>query len=174
MHISKREKTMFYSGGLTVLGIIVYAMAIVPLWDYWQGLNRNITAKEVNLLKNLKILNQKDIINNTYAKYSESIKMKGSSEEETAVILKEVENIARSTNVYIASIQPQRVQDMDFYKEYYVALDAEGDMASLTKFIYDLQNSKQILKVKQLQLTPKSDAENILKGHIVITKILIP
>lgn len=100
--------------------------------------------------------------------------MKGSPEEETAVILREVENIARTSNVYIAAIQPQRVQDMDFYKEYYVEMDAEGDISSLTKFIYDLQNSKQILKVKHLQLNPKSDADNVLKGHIIITKILIP
>jgi Tfp pilus assembly protein PilO len=173
-HISKREKTMFYTAAIVIGAVAVYGLIIEPLWSYWKDLNNSILSKEVQLLKNLKILAQKDTINAIYEKYEENIKMKGSPEEETAVILKEVENVARSSNVYIAAIQPQRVQDMSFYKEYYVELDAEGDITSLTKFIYDLQNSKQILKVKHLQLNPKPDADNILKGHIIITKILIP
>lgn len=173
-HLSHREKSMFYLAGVAIFGVIIYMTIIDPLWAYWKELNETISAKEVQVLKNIKILAQRDAIDTVYAKYSESIKMKGSEEEETAVILREIENIARSANVYITDIKPQKAKDMEFYKEYHVELEAEGNISSLTKFIYELQNSKQILKVKRLQLTPKAEAGDVLKGDMVVTKILLP
>lgn len=173
-HLSHREKSMFIIGCIAILCIVIYMVLIDPLWEYWQGLNEKIVSKEVQLVKNLKILAQKDAIDVLYSKYSDSIKMKGSEQEEIAIILREIENIARGNNTYITDIKPQKVEDKDFYKVYYVDLEAEGNISNLTKFIYELQSSNQILKVKRLQLTPKGDAGDVLKGSMVITKILIP
>lgn len=173
-HLSRRERYGFYIAILIVTGVLSYIIVIEPLWKKWQELNGSITNRESQLLKNLKILSQRDAIAQLYDKYAENIKMKGSVEEETATILREVENIARLSNTYITDIKPQRVQDMEFYKEYYVELEAEGDISNIAKFIYDLQNSKQILKVRYLRLNPRDDTGDELKGYMIVTKILIP
>ena len=172
--LSIREKWLLYAGIAVILGIAIYIIAVEPIWTEWQDLNRNIFAKERKLLKNVKILAQKDRITSLYNKYASSIKMKGSVEEETAVILREIENIARSTNINITDIKPHRVKNMDFYKEYYIELEAEGNVANLAKFIYELQSSDQILKVRHLRINPKAGGGDTLKAYMIVTKILIP
>lgn len=173
-HLSRRERGILYLAIIVIIGVLSYITVIEPLWKRWQDLNNSISSKEIKLLKNLKILAQRDIIARLYDKYAENIRMKGSVEEETAVILREIENIARTSNIYITDIKPQKVKDMEFYKEYYVELESEGDISGLARFIYELQNSKQILKVKYLRLNPKGEAADVLKGYMVVTKILIP
>lgn len=172
--LSNREKIGLYFIGLISVCAVLFYVIIEPVWKKWQDLNESINLNEQKLLKNLKILSQKDQIVELYNKYASDIKMKGSVEEETAVILSEIENIARSSNTYITDIKPQKVKDMEFYKEYFVELEAEGDIVSLTRFIYGLQSSKQILKVRQLRLNAKEDAGDKLQGYMVISKILIP
>ena len=173
-NISKREKKLFYVGVAAIVCIIAYVFIFEPIWTNWQTLNKSISAKELKLIKNLRIVAQSDIIAELYDKYAADIRMKGSEQEETAVILREIENIARASNTYISDIKPHKIKDMEFYKEYFVELEAEGDIQNLTKFIYDLQNSKQILKVRYLRLNPKGDSSDMLKGYMIVTKILIP
>ena len=172
--LSSREKWGLYLGIMVIIGVVSYITVIEPLWTDWQGLNRAIYTKERQLVKNLKILAQKEQIAELYNKYAENIRMKGSVEEETAVILREIENIARSSNTYITDIKPHKVKDMEFYKEYYVELEVEGKIANLAKFIYELQGSKQILKVRHLRLNAKAGGGDVLKGYMIVTKILIP
>lgn len=173
-NLSPRERFGVYLGIVVIIGVVSYITVIEPLWTKWQELNNTIDNKEAQLSKNRKILAQEDAISKQYDKHAENIKMKGSVEEETATILREIENIARSSNTYITDIKPQKVQDMEFYKEYFVELEAEGDISNLAKFIYDLQNSKQILKVRYLRLNPRDDAGDVLRGYMIVTKILIP
>lgn len=173
-HLSRREKNGIYLAVIVIIGVISYILIIEPIWRKWQDLNKEISNKEIQLLKNLKILAQRDVISQLYDKYAENIKMEGSVEEETAIILREIENVARASSTYIADIKPLRVQDMGFYKEYYVELESEGSISNLAKFIYDLQNSKQILKVKYLRLNPKDQTGEVLRGYMIVTKILIP
>jgi Tfp pilus assembly protein PilO len=172
-HLSPREKHMFYSAVAVIGAVLVYVLVLDPLIAKWTEINGSISKQETLLLKNLKILAQKEEIAKLYDQYAENIKMKGSPEEETAVILREIENVARSSNTYIADIKPQKVEDKEFYKEYYIELEAEGSIPNLAKFIYDLQSSKQILKVRYLRLNPKGEGD-VLKGYMVVTKILIP
>jgi len=172
--LSKREKSFLWLAIIAVVCIALYILVLEPTWNKWQQLNKTIDVTERKLLKNLKIMGQKEIIDELYDKYAQSLRMKGSVEEETAVILSEIENIARQSNVIITDIKPQSVKDMDFYKEYYVEMEAEGNIASLAKFIYELQNSKQILKVRHLRLNAKETRGDTLKGYMVVTKILIP
>lgn len=173
-HFSKREKSILYFAIVIITGIVLYSMALEPLWKKWKDLNESISNKEIQIIKNLKIMAQKDTISRLYDQYAENIKMKGSEEEETATILREIENIARMSSTRIIDIKPHKVQDMDFYKEYTIELEAEGDVSNLSRFIYELQSSKQILKVKHLRLNPKDDTGSVLKGYMIVSKILIP
>lgn len=173
--LSKRERKWLYLGIIIIFCIISYIFIAEPIWDDWQKLNEEIYTKERRLLKNLKMLAQEEEISDLYNEYAKNIKMKGSAEEETAEILKEIENIARANSTYITDIKPHgKAKEMDFYKEYYVELEVEADMPSLAKFIYDLQSSKQILKVRHLNLNAKAGGGNMLKGYMIVTKILIP
>jgi len=168
-----KKNKWFYSGVIAVAGVVFY-MVIQPIYADWRNLNKSISIKERKLLKNLKILSQKEEIAMLYNKYAGHIKMKGSVEEETALILKEIESAAAASNAHITDIKPHKVNDMDFYKEYYIELEAEGTMPNLAKFVYNLQGSKQMLKVRHLRLNAKGGETDILKAYMIVTKVLIP
>ena len=172
--ISAREKKWFYGAVIIIAGVLVYIFVVEPIWMKWKSINEEISSKEMKLIKNMKILAQKDIIGKLYGQYAGNIKMKGSAEEETATILREIENIARASQTRITDIKPQKIKDMEFYKEYYIELEAEGQISNLARFIYELRNSAQMLKVRHLRLNPEGSKSDQLKGYMIVTKILIP
>jgi len=64
-------------------------------------------------------------------------------------------------------------QKVDFYKEYSVEIEAEGEIADLTTFLHQINISPQLLRVEKLRLNAKESENKILKSSMLITKVLV-
>jgi hypothetical protein len=85
-----------------------------------------------------------------------------------------LENLSRSDSCAIANIKPIGTKDFVTYKELLIDLSSEGTVSQFTKFLYDIENTKNmILKVRQFVLTSKAGQEGVLKGTFLISKIII-
>lgn len=173
-NLNKREKFLLY---LTVALLVIWVLhgfIVKPIANKWKQIDEKIEISGLSLEKNQKIIDRKDRIRREYEKYATSVKMTGSEEEEMAKLLTEIESLARSSSVRIIGIKPRPIKKVQFYNIYFVELDAEGDIGQISKFIYDIQNSPQLLKVDKFSLGTKGEATNLLKCQILISKILIP
>lgn len=173
-NLSQREKKLFYLtiGLITVL--FIYRFIIRPVVVTWKDLNERISVSNLKFEKSQKILSLKGRIQRDYERYASSVKMSGSEEEEMAKFLTEIESLARSSSVHISGIKPLPIKKVDFYKKYVVELEAEGDIKQVSKFIYDIQNSPQLLKIDKYSLGTKGAGTNLLKCNILVSKVLIP
>lgn len=87
-------------------------------------------------------------------------------------ILSELELIAQQSGVSIIDIRPQLPKETSAYKEIYIDLRAEGSMQAFLKFIYDIENSLSLLRIKKLQLIAKPNS-SILEGIFSISELSV-
>lgn len=173
-HFTRRERNLFYFAVILIFLWIAHTFVIKPIVVKWKEIDKQLEVSSLKLERNQKMIARREKIQRDYNSYASSVKMVGSEEEEMAKFLTEIESLARSSSVYISDIKPRPVKKVEFYKKYFVELDAEGDINQISKFIYDIQNSSQLLKIDKFSLGTKGAGTNLLKCHLLVSKILIP
>jgi len=171
--LSRKEKL-----GLSIAFIIMGAafldrLVISPIRERFELIDRAVKISEKQLGHDLRNVRQKDQIASEFAKYVKYVERSGSDEEEVAKILGEIEVLARQAQVYLVDMKPQTPKEIEFYKEYSVEIEAEGNMADLTVFLHQLNVSSQLLRVEKLRLNSKRQGEAVLKSSMLITKVLV-
>ena len=172
--LSKREKTIAQAITVIIILSLIYGFLIEPLFKRWNDINRETKLTKLKLQKALSIIKNKPEIDREYALYVDKLKSKASDEEEITFILNEIETIARSSQSKLISMRPKPVADKDYYKRYMVEIETESDMNSLMKFIYDIKESSQLLKIERLNINTKSSQQGvIIRASMVISKVAI-
>ncbi|MFH0840247.1 MAG: hypothetical protein V1883_04445 [Candidatus Omnitrophota bacterium] len=173
-NITKRERFLALATISAALAALVYNFVIEPIAGQWSELDRKIRDKEVVLRKYSRILRDKDNIEKQrteYAKYFKSQKL--TPEEESAVALSRIERSAHAAKVRITNIKPLSYKSFEYYNESTFRVATESTLAELTKFIYDLQSSDQLLKVERMVLRAKENEPAVVKSILNITRISV-
>ncbi len=170
--LSKREKIGAFVGAAVLLILFLDSMVIKPVTARIRTLNKEIKASETQLNRYMRNLSREEAVLKEYEKYSKYVKKAGSDEEETAKILGEIETLARESNLALADMKPRMPRMIGFYKEYMVEIEVEGDMSSLVSFLYQLNNSTQLLRAEKVRLYPRKKGAAVIKGAMLVTKIL--
>ncbi len=168
--LSKRERKITVTTAIIVGACAIFNLFIYPTIIRWQRLGEEITKLNVDLYKMERNLQLRDRIESEYRKYERQILTTGSNEEEIANLLREVETLSRHIGLYMRSIRPFPIQDEGFYRKYTVQVEVEGEMRTIGKFLYSLQNSPQLLKVERLQINARTATE-MLRTNLLISRV---
>lgn len=171
--VSIREKRLVVITLALASLSIGYIFILEPFYKKYVGLNQEIQMKQIRLAKSLRLVREKDAITREYKKYSRLLITSGSQEEEMAAVLGEIENTGKTAGIYLNDVKPQRVKDMDFYRELVVEIKFQATMQTLAQFIYNLENSASLLKVKRLQINIKGGGSASIEGNLQISKIAL-
>jgi Tfp pilus assembly protein PilO len=171
--LSKKEK-LGLSLAFAVMGIALFDRLIIsPIRGRFKRIDQAIKINEKQLAHDLRNVHQKDQIEERFEKYVEYVERSGSDEEEVAKILGEIESMARQSKVYLANMKPQTPKEIDFYKEYAVEIEAEGNLSSLVTFLHQVNTSTQLLRVEKLRLNSTKKGEKTLKASMRIMRVLV-
>ncbi len=173
-NLTKRERYIAAATLVIVVTAVLYGFIIEPICGWWASLERDTGSKMAALEKDSKILTKKKALESDYARFSRYLKKDKSEEEAAAGVMGYIENISGSDSCLIVSMKPVGIKKSGSYKEIMVEVTAEANMAQLSKFLYDIENPKEmILTVKRFVITPKSGAPNVLKGTFLISKLSV-
>jgi len=172
--LSKKEKIWLFIGISFLSLAILDRLVLSPIGKRIQLINQDVKIKEKELSRDLRNINQKEIISSEYQQYLKYIRKSGSDEEEIARILGELEELARNSNVYLVDIKPQGTHQIDYYKEYAIQLEAEGRMENLATFLYGINHSALLLRAEKISLSLKEKESSTVKGVVLVTKVLVP
>jgi len=171
--LSTREKIGVFLGVVFILAVFLDNLVIKPISARVKALNMEIKTNEAQLTRYLHNLSRKDWVLKEYQEYIKYVRKGDSDEEETAKVLGEIETLARESNLTLADMKPRMPRVIGFYKEYTVEIEVEGGMNSIVRFLYQLNNSTQLLRSEKLRLYQKKKSSSTIKGSILVTKILI-
>lgn len=173
-HLSKREKVILYAIVFFVSLVLLDRMIIFPISSKMRGLTKEIQDKELDIKKNAHIVAQKDKIAAERAKYLSFLTKVESEDEEVTSVLKDIESLANQNSVYLIDIKPAGIKSIGVSQKYMVTLNCEAQMEQLMKFMYDIENSKQLFTIEKYQIGPKSKESSIAKCSMSISKMAIP
>ena len=160
--LTGREKAILYIVIAIAALALAYNFLIEPIYKKWVEVNQEIKLLEVKLQKAISIVKEREKIEKDYVIYAEKLKPKGSDEQEMTFMLNELETLARNSGLKIINVRPKQAQDKESYKKFSVGLETESDMSALMKFIYEVKNSQQMLKIDRLTLNTKSSQSGVL------------
>jgi len=173
-NLSKRERLLGSATATLAIAALAYVFVIEPLMSRWSMLEGQIKDKEVLLVKNSKIMRDKRGIQQAYSEFRKYLKQeKTSIEEENALALSSIEKIAKKTSTQITNIKPLTDKRYEDYVKFTLRVTIESDISSLTRFIYELQSSEELLKIEKMVLRAKERSRSTLKAVLHVTKISI-
>ena len=168
--LSKRERIILY----TVLGLIglsiVFNFLIEPLFKKAELLNRQTDIVRTKLKKYMWLLSQKDNIQDKYKKFASRLNLPSERKDTSVTTLSVLENLAKEAEIHIVDIRPQTTSNLDLYKETVVDLRTEGTMEGYISFLYNIENSLSLLRIKKFQLNAKPKS-SLLEGIFSISQL---
>ena len=170
---SKRERYIAYISVAIAAITLFDKFVFSPVMNRLENLNEGILLQEKKLERSMHILLQEDLITSEYKKYAQQIKQERSDEETLAILLSNIEKLAKKSSVSVVDMKPSPVEKSKFYKKYTVKIEAEAKIDFLTDFIYQLEESSQLLRVVEFRLSPQKRESPILKIYLTVTEVLI-
>lgn len=172
--LSKREKTVLYVTCLVLALVVLDRMIIYPVYSRISALGSEIKEKEAGIARDLRMLAQQERIMLEGKKYASFLNIPESEEEAMTSFLKEVENLANKSSLYIIDMKPAGVKtEKGKIKKFQLVLSCEGQMEQLIEFMYGVENLNALLNIEKYQISPKSKDSTIVQAAITISKIAI-
>lgn len=167
---NKKEKLLFVTAISVIVFSLMFNMFLFPILSKDYLLNKEIKITQAKFKRYMHLLDNKDYLQGKYNDFSAS-----SSAERNAALagLTELENIAKSSGVRITDIRPQVQKASSLYQENIIDFRAEGTMEEYTKFIYTIENSPSLLRIKKFQLTARSSTST-LEGSFSVSQVSLP
>jgi len=174
-NLSKREKMMGYVAGFFILLLVLDRMILGPIQDRIKMLDENIVQELVAIKDGLMILEYKNKINDDYKTMTNYFaNERKTQEEELADFLKDIENIARETSVYLTTINPSgNIEEAKLYTKYEIKLECTGTMQAIVKFMHSIDAELRPTKVVTFELLPPAKGTEIIKCTMTVTRMFV-
>ena len=171
--LSKREKLVFYTAAAVIFLTILDRVLVAPISFRIQSLNKEIEAKEGAIKNGMRIIAQKDRIAAESQKYKPYMTGVKSEDEENTVLLKEIENLASKSAVYLLDMKPGAVKGIASSMRFTVSVNCEGQMEQIAEFMYNIESSKNLLTIDKFEINPKTRESSIGQCSLTVSKIVM-
>ena len=155
--------------------ILGYRLVLSPLIAYWQEINNEISVLERKFKKITNLLSEEKEIDIFYSDLSKIINIKPlekniTEQEMQTQTFRFLNQSAKKTGVHLKSITPHKLKVQKEYKILGIDVNLEADSASLIKFIYYIENSPELIKVKEARVS--SSKNELLLARLKMEKVI--
>lgn len=167
--LNKREKVFLC---LTVTLIIFTAgfnLLIAPVLRKSDDLNSEIALNKAKLNRYLGLLSQREYIEQKYGEFAPGVNLSPDGRQGRAGVLSELETLAEISNIRIIDLRPESSPGQTSHREIDISLRTEGMMEEYLRFIYDIESSPFLLRIKKLQLNSRPHSP-LLEGIFSVSQ----
>ncbi len=172
--MSRRERLLFYLTMIIIGVFVVHWWVLRPTLTRSHALSQQIQLKKRMIESSLYLLKQKAEILESAGRFAKYGKQGLSEEEEAAFLLRQIEETAKKSSVQMIDLKPYSARRIDSRIEYKVELEIESPINQLMTFIYNLQNSDDLLRTSKFRISPREGNPSVLKAYLTITKVSLP
>ncbi len=173
VHLSQREKFLSILTSVMAAIGLAYGGIYFPLHRASVEVQEEIRAGERQLQKTIRTIHKGKFSEQEYQTITEHFKQTASDEQEMSSMLSQIEAIARGINIRIVDMKPRRPRTNDLYNQFFINLEIDGELVSITEFIHYLQNPPYFYHIDELRLNKVSPQVAGLKCQVTFSKILI-
>lgn len=156
MKIENRQQFLIV---LVLAALALYAtdwLVIEPTIKWWKSREASVVELRQQVKDGKFLIQHEDSIRNRWAQMQTNALPDSTSLAEQQV-LKAFDNWSQQSGASITSITPQWENDQDDYSTLDCHVEASGDLATLSRFLYEIENDPMALKIESLDLSAKDD-----------------
>lgn len=171
----KPRERMFAAAaaGVAVL-CLFYRAAFVPTLERLQEVRRAVDVQIKQLAAHRRAIAQQEAVFQAYQRYANRMRTPAGDEEETSTLLSEVSSMAREAGLTVLNLKSRPVETRGLMKWYRVDVESEASSEALTRFIYQVGRSPNLLRVERLEAKQDAKAAGPMKCTFQISKVVIP
>ena len=148
--------------GAIILSSVVFSVFLDPFFSKNEELDRQIKVTRLKLEKYLNLLDRKEELGKKYEKYASFSGQAAEVQDALVSALAELEGLTKESGIHIIDIRPEAApKKTGALKEVIIELKSEGALEGLLRFVYGLENSPSLLRIKKLQVDAKSGSTDL-------------
>jgi hypothetical protein len=165
----KRQRVLILVAGTGVLLLVLNQILITPLGDLWQARSDEIRKLNESVTSGEGLIARAAQTRRVWAEMQSGSLAKDQAQSEYDVI-SAVVGWGRTSGVQIGSIKPVwKHGATESYSLLECRLDATGTLASLSRFLYELERSPLALRADAVELMSRDDTGQSLTLGLTIT-----
>lgn len=154
MEIKNRQQLLIVAA-LAAVGLLAGdKLVFKPLSNAWDNRARQIKELRVRVRDGQALLQRDQIIRSRWAHMQASTLTNNASAAEQK-FFRSIDLWAQNSRVNILAVTPQWRRDADDHATYQCRVDATGNLSTLTRFIYEIQNDPTAVKLESVELTAR-------------------
>lgn len=169
--LSTRERN-FILAALGIVSIMLVDVAVIrPIRGSIRSLNEKISAQEQETMQHIRSLAQKPKIDRAYSDLISRLNISDSTDDEVRTsMLHDIEQTARTDNMYLSEVKPQVSQDNGDFREFSVRMQIDGRLDELLRFFADLVKTKKLYAVQSFHIAAHPEDLNKIRATVVISR----
>jgi Tfp pilus assembly protein PilO len=173
--LPRSGKTWGLVGGVVLVVVIGVGVGLGPVRKRFNQINETIGEREKKVVDNLRILAPatRDAVTKEYSECGELIKKRGSSAEENAAMLSEIEKLASGVGVSLSATKPREPKTEPDFERYEVEMEVEAEMEKIIRLVHAVESSSQVLRVERLTIDSKKSGNRVaLRAGLLVSKVV--
>ncbi len=167
MAVTKRERNLLATT-ITVVVLVVNFFVVRPLWRNWRSAGERLKTQQQELALMVATIDHEKQWQKQYDELKQSLGQRVESFQQSSDVGKKILDVAKSSGVQISSSRPMLEEDKGVYRVFPEQLAVEATTDSLVRFLFELQTAAGFMSVEQLQVTPRTENQSILRCEIQV------
>lgn len=175
MNLKNRQQVLMIIAAAAV-GFFVLDQAVIgPLLKSWKNRSESIARLRASIQKGQSLIDRESVTRGLWNDLRKTTLPSNASQSEKT-LLEAFDRWSQDSRVTINSIKPQWKRGAtEDYSLLECRVDAAGDLSTLAKFLYDVENSDMALRIESIELTSRdNDGRQLALGLSVSGLRLTP
>ncbi len=151
-----QQKILKIIAVLCVCALIGDRLLITPLLSLWDDRSERIQELTKSVTKGTMLLEREEALTDQWSYMKNNAMPEDMSAAENQVI-KAIDRWVRNSRVNLVSIKPQWKREDDAYQTFECRAVAQGNMQTIARFIYELEQDDGAIKVESLDISANDD-----------------
>ena len=152
-----RQRLLMILAGAAVFLLVLDSLVLTPLTNGWQSRGAEIAKLQKNVTEGRGIIERASRMQAAWAEMQSQALPKEAAKAEQDLI-SAFDRWGRASNIELGSIKPQwKRGTTPRFSQLECRVDATGSLATLTRFLYEVEKSPLALRVDSVELTSRDD-----------------
>lgn len=172
MNPQNRQKLLMILAAVVAVVWLGDRMVVTPLIQAWKERSAKIVELRRNVSQGSMLLARDQVIRDRW----EGMRTNALPNEVSvaqSLVLRALERCSQSSSLGVTSIKAQWKRNADEYMTLECRVDATGNLAAITRFLYEVEKEPLALKVDSLDLSARDNEGQQLSMGVLVSALLL-
>jgi len=172
MGFKLRERILVIAAVVGIVLLMGDKLIVSPLFRVWKTRAERISQLKQNLENGSVLLERKDAIDRKWRDMNErSLSLDIAAAENK--ILNAVNRWASQSRLNMTSLKPRWLHDEENSKKLEFRLTGSGDVESVSRFLYEIENDPLAIKLEDIEISSRDDRGRELELSVRFTGLIL-